>query len=56
MQTLDGLTCKEPQTYIYFLPRSCVNYWNKELDRAIRLKKTTAEYIAFRLPLKTEDF
>ena len=56
MQPLDGFTGKELQTYMYFLPRSCVNYWNKELDRAIRLTKTTAEYISFKLPLKTEDF
>jgi coronin-1B/1C/6 len=56
MQPLEGFTCKEPQTYMYFMPSSSVNYWNKELDRAIRLTKNYVEHVAFRLPLKTEDF
>lgn len=56
MLPLEGFTSKEPQTYMYFMPRSTVNYWNKELDRVIRLTKNYAEHVIFRLPLKTEDF
>ncbi len=56
MQPLEGFTCKEPQTYMYFMPRSTVNCWNKEIDRSIRLTKNYVEHIVFKLPLKTDDF
>lgn len=42
--------------YMHFLPRSCLNVWEKELDRGLRLSKGTAEYITFRVPIKATDF
>ena len=42
--------------YMHFLPRSCLNVWEKELDRGLRLTKSTAEYVSFKVPIKATDF
>lgn len=40
--------------FSYFLPRHCVNQWKKEVDRALLLHPTHAEYITYKMPFRGE--
>ena len=60
MTKLHEVTTKTALSYMTFLPRSCVDVWSKEVDRALRLakdgQKVSAEYFTFRLPSKATEF
>jgi hypothetical protein len=34
------------------MQKKCVDIWEKEIDRALRVTNKFAEFIAFKLPLK----
>jgi hypothetical protein len=41
--------------YTYFLQKRCLDIWEKEIDKALRLTNRYAEFVAFKIPLKTEE-
>lgn len=53
------MSSKNPLAYMHFLPRSCIDPANREVDRALRLVKVgsafDAEFITFAIPSK-QDF
>lgn len=64
-ETADGLPQLVPllpyktsdlTTYTYFLPKHHINPVAKEIQRAIRTTKNTAEFISFKLPRKEAGF
>ena len=52
---LDKYNGIDNQQSTYFLQKKSVDIWEKEIDRAIRLTNRYAEFISFKLPLKSEE-
>jgi WD40 repeat protein len=52
----DKFVGKENTIFMYFMPKKCVDFTKNEINRAIRITTKHAEWITFRLPLKSSDF
>lgn len=56
LNAIDKYAGKESQVGMTFLPKRQVDFMSNELNRAIRLTKTTAEYISFKVPRRSGMF
>lgn len=56
LQLIDKYSGKESQLGMTFMPKRNVDFMANELNRAVRLTKTTAEYISFKVPRRSGMF
>ena len=49
---LDKYNGNDNQQFTFFMLKKCIDIWEKEIDRALRVTNKCAEFVAFKLPLK----
>ena len=56
LQLIDKYSGKESQVGMTFMPKKHVDFMSNELNRAIRMTQTTAEYVSFKVPRRSGMF